>query len=257
MEFYVYLNGTKRGPLSADRVRDHLASGLLQREDLAANSPDGEVKKLSTFPAFTAPATSNVVPTTIRSRPAEVEMQQPAASRPTGPASLARESLGPYARSTLAPNETPFYRTSMHWIVFVRFALLALLVFLLLAMPFAIGVQILIGSELGWFVLPLPAFIMVPPTLSYVSSELVVTDMRVLIKSGIVRRQTLEMFISKVESVAVDQGVLGRLFDYGTVSIRGTGGSQEPFEAIAHPLEFRNCVQRLQSGGTTTSTQSG
>ncbi|HEV3409215.1 MAG TPA: PH domain-containing protein, partial [Chthoniobacterales bacterium] len=63
---------------------------------------------------------------------------------------------------------------------------------------------------------------------------------------GIIRRQTLEMFISKIESVAIDQGFFGRVFDYGTVIVRGTGGFEERFEAIARPVEFRNWVQRMQ-----------
>jgi len=88
---------------------------------------------------------------------------------------------------------------------------------------------------------------MLPPTLAFASSELVITDKRVLIKTGIVSRQTLEMFIARIESVAVQQDVLGRMFGYGTVTIRGMGGSEEAFEAIARPIEFRNAVQRLQS----------
>lgn len=247
MEFYIYLNGTKRGPLTPERVNDHLANGLLHLSDLAANTRDGELRALATYSTFGAPPAPEftaVTPVAPVPRPAVAEPPRP---RPSGLTPISREFLGPYARSTLAPNETPFYRTSLHWIVFVRFAFIGLLVVLFLAMPLAIGVQALTGSEIGWLALPLPAFMMVPPTLSYLSSELVVTDMRVLIKSGIIRRQTLEMFVSKVESISVDQGFLGRVFDYGTVLIRGTGGSQEPFEAIAHPLEFRNCVQRLQS----------
>jgi len=141
----------------------------------------------------------------------------------------------------------------LHWIIFVRFALLALSLFFFLALPVAIGVQALTGSQLGWFVLPFPAFVMVAPTLAYVSSELVITDMRVLIKTGIVQRQTLEMFIAKVESIGIDQSFGGRLFDYGTVTIRGTGGFAERFEAIARPLEFRNWVQRMQHGGASVS----
>jgi uncharacterized membrane protein YdbT with pleckstrin-like domain len=74
----------------------------------------------------------------------------------------------------------------------------------------------------------------------------------VLIKTGIVRRQTLEVFVSKVESIAVDQGVLGRMLDYGTVIIRGTGRHEERFEAIARPVEFRNWVQRMQSAAAAT-----
>jgi uncharacterized membrane protein YdbT with pleckstrin-like domain len=61
----------------------------------------------------------------------------------------------------------------------------------------------------------------------------------VLIKTGIIHRQTLEMFISKIESVGVDQGFFARMFDYGSVLVRGTGGFEQAFEAIAAPLEFR------------------
>lgn len=253
MEFYLYLNGERRGPFSEERVQSYVADGLLQPSDLASDQADSGWKALASFTRFSfAPATQP-----------RVEMAAPAMVAPTAPAvplrphperpRLPNESLGPYARATLAPDETPYFKTSLHWIIFVRFAILALLAFLLLAMPFAIGVQALIGSQLGWFALPLPAFIMIPPTLAWVSSELVITDRRVLIKTGIVRRETLEMFISKVESIAIDQGFLGRILDYGRVTIRGTGGLEEPFDAIANPLEFRNWVQRLQHGNDASS----
>ncbi|MEP6955324.1 MAG: PH domain-containing protein [Chthoniobacterales bacterium] len=158
------------------------------------------------------------------------------------------DALGPYARSTLAPNETAYFQTSLHWVIFLRFAGIAAAVFLLVAIPFAIAVQALTGLEFGWFALPLPAFILLPPTMAFASSEIVVTDRRVLIKTGIVRRQTMEMFVAKIESIAVDQGFLGRLFNYGSVTVRGTGGFEEVFTAIARPIAFRDCVQRLQSG---------
>jgi hypothetical protein len=56
------------------------------------------------------------------------------------------------------------------------------------------------------------------------------------------------MFIAKVESIAVDQGFFGRMWDFGTVMLRGSGGSAEPLEAIARPIAFREAVQRLQNG---------
>ncbi len=232
MDFYVYLNGARRGPFTHEQVWANLAAGLLQSSDLISDRADGEWRTLASF--------------------ASVSTQGPAAALPT-PAidspGIPVAALGPYARSTLSPNETPYFKTSLHWIVFVRFAFVTLLGFLLLAVPFAIGVQALFASELGWFALPLPIFLMLTPTLAWISSELVITDRRVLIKTGIVRRQTLEMFISKVESIAIDQGFIGRIFDYGSVVIRGTGGLEEPFEAIARPIQFRNWVQRLQHGG--------
>jgi uncharacterized membrane protein YdbT with pleckstrin-like domain len=83
--------------------------------------------------------------------------------------------------------------------------------------------------------------------INYICSEFVVTDQRVIIKVGFISRRTLEMFISKIESIGIDQNILGRLLGYGTVTVRGTGGSAEKFTAIAHPLEFRSCVQNIQT----------
>ena len=265
MEFYVYLNGAKRGPFSEERLRSFLADGLLQPSDLASEQPDGGWRQLAAFRRFElpdtdrTPAASDVAPTPAAppplpiAKPATPPTPAPEVSRPVVVPSdavpIPVESLGDYSRTTLAPNERPYFKTSLHWIVFVRFAVLALLVFLLGAIPFAIAVQAMTGSEIGWFALPLPAFIMLPPALAYASSELVITDRRVLIKTGIVRRLSMEMFIAKIESIAVDQGAIGRMFDYGTVTVRGTGGFEEPFEAIANPILFRNWVQRMQSGG--------
>ncbi len=232
MEFHVYLNGARRGPFSEEQMRAFLDGGLLQPSDLASDRVDADWKPLASFERFRAAPSVSAPP---------LPTPPPA---PMANHESAQVALGPYARSTLAPNETPFFKTSLHWIVFVRFAGLTLAAFLFLAMPFAIGVQALLGSEIGWFALPLPVLIMIPPTLAWVSSELVITDRRVLIKTGIVRRNTMEIFITKVESIAIDQGFVGRLFDYGTVIIRGTGGFEEPFETIARPLEFRNWVQR-------------
>jgi hypothetical protein len=262
MEFYVYLNGATRGPLTEERVQALLADGVLQPSDLAADQPEGEWKALGDFRRFRA-AAADAVPAAETAPEPQIPAERsfiPVAATPPPipsppPAGLARlpvDALGSYARATLTPEETPFYKTSLHWVVFMRYAIMALLVFLFIAMPFAIGLQALTGSELGWFALPLPALMMLPPTLAFASSELVITDRRVLIKTGVVRRQSLELFISRIESIAIDQGVLGRMWDYGTVMIRGTGGAEEVFEAIAHPIEFRNSVQRLQSRPAAT-----
>ncbi len=97
-------------------------------------------------------------------------------------------------------------------------------------------------------------FLLVPPALAFASSEIVITDRRVLIKTGIVRRQTAEMFISKVESIGVEQGFLGRMLDFGTVRIRGTGGFEETFDCDCAPARFSqlgatNAKRRERSAG--------
>lgn len=79
--------------------------------------------------------------------------------------------------------------------------------------------------------------------IDYASSEFAVTDKRVVIKVGFIQRRTLETMLGKVEGIGVDQSVLGRLLNYGTITVTGTGGTQERFTNIAHPLEFRRQVQ--------------
>ena len=73
----------------------------------------------------------------------------------------------------------------------------------------------------------------------YVSTELAITNKRIISKSGLIQRNTTEMFLEKVESVQVEQGILGRLFDFGSITISGTGGDKSPIRNISQPIEFR------------------
>ena len=75
------------------------------------------------------------------------------------------------------------------------------------------------------------------------NSEFAVTNKRVLIKTGWIRRHSLEILLSKIEGIRVEQDVLGRMWDYGTIVVSGTGGSKEPFHRIAEPMLFRRRVQ--------------
>lgn len=77
----------------------------------------------------------------------------------------------------------------------------------------------------------------------YTSSEFAVTDRRVIIKVGWIKRRTMETMLGKVEALGVEQGLLGRLLNFGTITVTGTGGTQETFDRIAAPLEFRKQVQ--------------
>jgi len=76
------------------------------------------------------------------------------------------------------------------------------------------------------------------------STEMAVTNKRILIKTGLLSRNTFELLLSKVESIGVQEGLMGRMLEYGSVVVRGTGGTPEPFSTIAHPLEFRRQVQQ-------------
>lgn len=74
------------------------------------------------------------------------------------------------------------------------------------------------------------------------TTEIAVTDRRVLYKTGFVSRKTREMHMDKIVSIDVDQGILGRMFNYGDITINGAGQSIERIPAIDNPVEFRNHV---------------
>jgi uncharacterized membrane protein YdbT with pleckstrin-like domain len=82
-------------------------------------------------------------------------------------------------------------------------------------------------------------FILIWAWIKYRTTEFAVTDRRVIAKTGLVSRRTVEMFLDKVESLNVEQSVAGRIFNYGTVTIRGTGATSEPFGSISAPLALR------------------
>ena len=80
----------------------------------------------------------------------------------------------------------------------------------------------------------------------YKTTELAITNRRVIAKFGFISRRTVELNINKVESIQVDQGVLGRIFNYGTLMIAGTGSSQAPIVGISSPMDFRRAFIEAQ-----------
>ena len=71
-------------------------------------------------------------------------------------------------------------------------------------------------------------------------TEIAITNKRVMAKTGFIARETLEIPLNRVESVTIDQAVLERLTQCGTVAVRGTGHAMAPIRFIDNPVEFRN-----------------
>lgn len=99
------------------------------------------------------------------------------------------------------------------------------------------------GSILLGIVL-LPAFgigliLLVRVWLIYRTTELSITDKRIIAKRGILHHTSMELRLDKIESIQVDQPLLGRLLNYGAVTLAGTGGDKTPIESIRDPVEFQ------------------
>ncbi|MFO1252099.1 MAG: PH domain-containing protein [Inhella sp.] len=106
---------------------------------------------------------------------------------------------------------------------------------------------------LGLITLPLFGLglvFLVAAYIRYKSTELAVTSKRIIVKHGFISRQTIEINLNKAESIQVDQGVLGRLFDFGTLVISGTGTSHAPLAGIAEPMAFRKAFIEAQDSGS-------
>ena len=82
-------------------------------------------------------------------------------------------------------------------------------------------------------------FVLVKPIIIKETTELVITNRRIIAKVGLISRHTIEINLSKVESISVSQSILGRLLNYGDLEIVGTGGTREPILYISEPLMFR------------------
>lgn len=143
-----------------------------------------------------------------------------------------------YVDNNLIAGESVLYRTRRHWIVLVVPFVLA---FLLL--PGALSLTFATRGGFGLVMLAIVVGLAAIGILRRTSAEMAVTNKRVIVKQGVLRQSSLEIPFSKIESIAVTQGVLGRMAGYGDIVIRGTGGTPEPFTKIASPLEFRHQVQ--------------
>jgi hypothetical protein len=83
----------------------------------------------------------------------------------------------------------------------------------------------------------------VPAFIRRSSSVFAVTNKRVVVKVGLVRRHSTEILLRQVEGITVDQGIMGRILDFGTIVIEGTGSDRTPYRGIGAPLKFRLAVQ--------------
>ncbi|CAK9886001.1 MAG: hypothetical protein XXXJIFNMEKO3_02425 [Candidatus Erwinia impunctatus] len=100
---------------------------------------------------------------------------------------------------------------------------------------FFLGIILLPASGIG-------LLIILYTIISVYSTELALTNQRIIAKTGFIRRSSVELRLSRVESVYVDQGIFGKMFNYGSVYIRGTGGTNTPIPRIKNPMEFRAIV---------------
>lgn len=149
-----------------------------------------------------------------------------------------------YIKHILQPGETVLVTGRLHWIIYVP-----ALFWILCAIAAAIAAVHWKYTHFQWPLLIAAGVFVILGVITLVrawwqafTTEIVVTNHRVIYKEGFINRHTDEMNVDKIESVIVDQSILGRIFGYGTIDIRGTGASIEQLNLISHAIELRNAI---------------
>ena len=173
-----------------------------------------------------------------------------------------------YAQRSLVPGETLLYETRHHWSV-----LLGPLLFSVVLVALGLGCfaeiiaaregkgQLVGASPVSFHATELGGVLLIVAAIAVFAyglakrnaTEMAVTNRRVLIKTGMGSRRTLDMMLSRVESIGVEETFWGRMLGYGSVVVRGTGGTPESFVMIANPQEFRRNVQEQIGAHPPTS----
>jgi uncharacterized membrane protein YdbT with pleckstrin-like domain len=167
-----------------------------------------------------------------------------------------------YVDTILLPGESLEYAGQLHWIIFVPGLFCSMLGGFLCLSPETINrvLGIALGGEIRNYLLMVGVVVVFGGILmlthSYlrlISTELAVTNRRVICKTGFISRNTFEVMLNRIEGANIDQTVWGRLLGFGSIWVHGTGGGVTPIDFIADPISFKKMlmtwVQKNQPGG--------
>ena len=152
--------------------------------------------------------------------------------------------MGRYIDEILQPGEKVLYSTNAHWMFYLPaiVAWIVTLAFLVVSRTVVADTPMLLCLSLAAISAIIALYWTGMAWFRRATTETDVTNFRIVHKTGFIKRRTFEMSLDKVESVDVNQSILGRIFNYGDVTVRGVGEGAETIDTIASPLEFRNHI---------------
>jgi uncharacterized membrane protein YdbT with pleckstrin-like domain len=159
-----------------------------------------------------------------------------------------RRSRLSYIERTLVPGESMLQTGRLHWIVYARAVTVALI-----SLPFLLALSIANRQSPGFLFLELAAFLIfliavysaIKAFIRKHSTEIAVTTRRFLVKRGFISRSVVEIATGQIESVIIRQSILGRILDYGTLIVAGTGSDIDPVSPVVAPLALRRAIDQL------------
>lgn len=138
--------------------------------------------------------------------------------------------MGQYVQSQLIADEAVQYEAKAHWAIHLKGIIVI-----------AIGILILTSDKaIGGGFIAIGTLMLISAMISAATTELVITNKRIIAKFGVIRRKTFEQQLSKVEGANLNQSFLGRMFGYASIVVRGTGSGLTPVPYIADPTRFQH-----------------
>lgn len=153
--------------------------------------------------------------------------------------------MGNYINANLTKEEHVVYEAHYHWSIWIGSLICASFFFVpMLNLLIEANNQDMSPAPITWVLMIIGFLILFFTYLKVVTDEFAITNQRLIIKTGVISRDTLELNLTKVETISVSQGLFGRLFGSGTISVRGTGSTLSTISCIAEPFEFRRIFQQ-------------
>jgi len=145
-----------------------------------------------------------------------------------------------YVEDSLVPGEEILYEAKISLAIFIVAGIILVILWIFVVLLWNFVPQLKLASILVSLVVSIFTFLQ--ELVVYLTTEFALTNKRIIAKKGLLQRHSLEIVLSKVESVSVDQGLGGTLFGYGTVTVIGSGGTKESFSTISNPMELRKRI---------------
>lgn len=165
--------------------------------------------------------------------------------------------MSSYVKRAMQPDEKIVFAAQLHWIIYYMGIVIT---FFGAAFGYAGSriVYFVLGEHIGAMVetpvryvaiglIALGAFQLVASFIRQISTELVITDRRIIAKHGFISTTSYELMMTKVEGATIEQSILGRILGYGTLMVKGTGGGISPIDHVAEPYRFHAALMNALS----------
>jgi uncharacterized membrane protein YdbT with pleckstrin-like domain len=156
-----------------------------------------------------------------------------------------------YLNKALMNGERIIYRSRPHWVLFLPALVwfgITLVFSYLIPKNVQMMTQILLNLSPYQIIMLatmiITVLVFVSGYINFAFTEFTITNKRILMKTGLIQRNIVEILLTRVESIIINQNVGGRLLDYGSITLVGTGGSRDPFNFVPQPLKFRSYLEQ-------------